>query len=534
VAEQYDGTSMTREAVARPARANGIWLRARRLPFELVCFPIVSAVYGLHFLVSGYDRFYYDSEQYWQLGGAFERNGHFSLLAYSYPWRGWSVPLLSYVLQVIGSPAGLSAVTTVKIFGALLAATVGVILIPRLARRLFPGAVVGPGRVLVLNALIFLYWRDHFDFPLSDFPALAVGIVGVLALLRATAIGYVIAGLCLGLATNIRPNYLLAAVAAVAVAALIPLRPWNWRRRSAAAALALVGVLLGSLPQMLINHQHYGSWSPSIQESRTVTLANLWLGMRAQKYETYVGPPTQYPQPGVSYLDPATIHVVQQEHISPVILSGHPAFPSYGKYVHVVFDHPVQVVASYARHIFNGLDVRYPTPYIRDLRNTSIFISLVQYTLIFMAIARLVIPDARRALGRIHAAGLAVIPAACLLAIPIMAEPRYYLPLDLPIYLLVCFAPGTRAMLFGGSVARRISLAVSYVPFVLVCLALSTATQAELEHPVQALGPRAGIVVAKQSRPLKYDVLRSLEGGRVRLAASRSDSVFGPLKAPSR
>ena len=47
------------------------------------------------------------------------------------------------------------------------------------------------------------------------------------------------------------------------------------------------------------------------------------------------------------------------------------------------------MTASYARHLFNGLDVKYPTPYIRDLDNTSTALSLLQYTLLFLALARL-------------------------------------------------------------------------------------------------------------------------------------------------
>ena len=66
----------------------------------------------------------------------------------------------------------LGDVTVVKIFGALLAATLGVVVLPRLARALFPNAALSWDRILALNALLFLYWRDHFDFPLADFPAL--------------------------------------------------------------------------------------------------------------------------------------------------------------------------------------------------------------------------------------------------------------------------------------------------------------------------------------------------------------------------
>jgi hypothetical protein len=465
------------------------WLQARRIRFEVVCFPLVALVYGLHFLLSGYNRFYYDATEYWQLGERFQHNGHFSLLSYDYPWRGYSVPLLNHTLQVLASAAGLGAVTIVRICGALLAATLGVIVIPRFARELFPAASIGPGRVLALNALIFLYWRDHFDFSLSDFPSLLVVLVGLLGLLRGTAPGYLVAGLGFGLAANIRPGYLFAAVAAVAVAALFPRRPWSWHRRGVAAALVLAGALVASLPQMMINHHQRGTWSPFIPKAGEITLLQLWDGMHAQKYETYIGPPAGYAEPGVFYLDPAMRHVLEQEHISPVTRSGgYVEFPSHGDYVRLVLDHPAEMAAGYVRRLFNGLDVQYPTPYVRDLGDRSTVLSLLQYTLMFIAIARLLLPDARRALGRIRWAGIVLLLIPCVTAITGAVEPRFLLPLQVVVYMLVCFGPATRASLLGGSVGRRVGLAVSYAAFVLVCLTLSSATLGQLQHPGPTLG----------------------------------------------
>jgi hypothetical protein len=492
MAEESHRSSVTEEsalAASPGAREDGLWPLARRFRLELICFPLVAGIYGLHFALSGYDRFYYDSAEFWRIAGTFKHDGHFSLLAYSYPWRGYSMPLFYHGLQVVGSGLGLGGVTTVKVFGVLFAATLGVVVIPRLAHVLFPAATVGPGNLLAFNGIVFLFWRDYFDFPLSDFPALLVGAVGVIALLRRSAVGYVVAGLSFGLATNIRPNYLPAAIAAAAVAALLPLRSSARAGRTVAVSLLLAGALVPTLPQMLMNHRHNGSWSPSVEKAHELTLISLYLGLHAQKYETYVGSPANYPQPSVSYLDPSTTHVMEQEHLSPVTFpDARIGFPSVGRYIRLVFNYPVEIAASYVRHVFNGLDVRYPTPYIRNLENTSIFLSLFQYTLIFMALARLLIPDARRALGSVRWLGLIIPPCACLTMIWIQAEPRYWLPVQLPIYLLVCFGPGTRVALLGGSVARRAGLAVAYVVFVLGCLTLSSATQAQLEFPGPTLG----------------------------------------------
>jgi hypothetical protein len=476
-----------------------MWARAEPIHLELVCFPLVAAIYAAHLFVSGYDRFYYDASLYWQLGHSFESNGHFSLLAYGgATYHGYSIPLLNHVLQVIASTAGIGSVTIVKLFGALSAAVLGVIVIPRLARRLFPNASIGVGRVLALNAIIFLFWRDYFDFPLSDFPALLVASIGLLGLRRSTVPGYVIAGLGFGLAANMRPAYQPALIACVVVAGLLPLRSWNWQRRGAAASLVVAGAFIAFLPQMLINHHQRGTWSPSLPGGRVIAMQQLSDGMIAQKYETYVGPSTRYPQPEVFYFDPATTHVLQQEHIATnaIVFGQYAAITSYSQYAGIVLRHPVEILASYVRHIFNGLDVRYPTPYVRNLEDTSIALSLLQYTLMFLAIVRLLVPHARRALGRSSWAGILVLLSACITALPTEAESRFFLPLQLFIYMLVCFGPATQASLFSRTTGRRLALVLSYAAFLLICLTLSSATLAQRQHP----GPTLGLG-ANEKRP---------------------------------
>ncbi len=454
---------------------------------EPACFALVTLVYLVHLFASGYDTFYYDANEYWQAGKLFNDGGGFSLLSYDYEWRGYSIPLLNHILDSIGGALGMGDVTIVKVFGSLLAATLGVVVLPRLAKALFPNAALGWERVLALNALLFLYWRDHFDFPLADFPALLTASVGVIALLRRTTWGYAGAGVALGLAANMRGNYWFALLAAIAVSALIPLRAWNWRTRSTAVGLVLAGALIASMPQMLMNHRHHDTWSPSIPIAKEVNLIAIWLGLQAQKYETFVGPATEYPQPRVVYLDPATRKLLEEEEITPVIRLNRPTFPNSERYIELALEHPITMTASYARHLFNGLDVKYPTPYIRDLDNTWLVLSLLQYTLLFLALARLVVPRARRALGGVRWSGMAVLASAMLGVIAAQPEPRYYLPLTALVYLLVCFGPATRQTLLGGSKSLRVALAVSYAAFLLLCLTLSSATQDEIEFP-QAVG----------------------------------------------
>lgn len=473
-------------AAARPSAEHG--LRARvadrleRVPREPACLALVFAAYATYLLTFGYGRFYWDSEEYWRLGNQFGRTGHFTVASYSNPYRGYSLPLANYALKTFASNLGIGSVTIVELTGAALAALLGVSILPRLARTLFCRADLGLGRMLGLNVVLFLFWRDHFNFPLTDFPSVALAGLGLLALYRRSLAGFYAAGMCFGLATNMRPSYFPALLAVVVVAGLRPDRG-EWRRRTLAAGLVLVGALIVSLPQIGINHRHDDGWSPFVRDARALALYNWSAGLVAQRYETYIGPRANYPRTRVFYIDPIAIDVRNGAHIR--------AVSSYGQYAKLVLEHPLSMAASYGLHGFNGVDVWYPTPYIRDLRDRSAALALVNYTLLFLALARLLIPEARRRLGRIRWSGLLILAVPALDSIPTAVEPRYFLSLTIAAYLLVCFGPDLRASYVPKVGARRAGLLCAFGLFVLVCVALSHATRSQREYPISA-APRSG------------------------------------------
>jgi hypothetical protein len=444
--------------------------RIRRAAPELACFLLVTSVYLAHFVRAGYDRFYHDSAEYWELRTSF--GDGFSLLAYDDPFRGYTLPLLNRALGWIADVSGASDVTTVEAVGGLLAATLGVIVLPRLARVLFSEAVVTWPRVLVLNALVFAFWRDHFAFPLSDFPAVLAACVGLIALFRSSTAGYLVAGLAFGVAANMRPAWAAATLIVLVAAALPVLRGAARRRGATAAVLVATGLVIVAAPQVAMNVRHHDTWSPAPARSRDISMVQLNGGLVAQRYETYIGPQDRYPRTKVFYRDPVASMLANDE------------VESYGEYLRLVATNPHRLAGSYVLHTFNGLHVLYPTPYVRDLRDTSWALSVAQYSIVFLAVLTLVLPDARRALGRVRWLGLVVLAVPSLTAIPGAMEPRFFLPVHLLAYSLVCFGGGLRSALAGGGARRGVAVGAAYGAFLALWLVLAEATQAQIEFPL--------------------------------------------------
>ncbi len=428
-------------------------------------FALVFVVFASYLRVFADSRFYFDSANYWALGGTFGRAGHFSLLDFDSTIRGYALPLYERLLSAIASPLGMGSSTIVQLAGALQIAFLGIVLIPALVRADWPTANVSPITILALNAILFIFWRDHLAFPLSDFPAVTLGVGALLAVSRRSPAGYAIAGVLVGLAWNVRQAYL---VMIIVVLILVLVRAGVRRtplRAGAAAGLLLVGVLFASLPQILINHRHADSWSPTVRQTRLIAMINLTQGMKAQRYETYVG--TEKRSPSVLYLDPSTEQILRSEHIR--------AFTSYTRYLGLAVDYPTGMVVAWTRRIFNGLDIRYATPYVHGLSHSEWF-SLLNYTILFAAAVRLLAPAFRRRLGAVCWADGLALCSATVTAVPLAAESRYYLPVYLVLYSIVVFAPGTRQALTDLGRPAKITLGVLYPVFLFLCVALSTTT----------------------------------------------------------
>jgi hypothetical protein len=265
------------------------------------------------------------------------------------------------------------------------------------------------------------------------------------------------------------------ALAALVVAALLPAAPGGRRARARSAALVLVPLALVTLPQVAVNHLHHGGWSPTPAESRESSLTVLTQGLEIQKHETYVGPPDVYPQGVVHYYDPMTRDVLDDDDLP---------LRSYRHYVDVLLEHPFEMGTSYARHVFNGLDVRYATPYIRNLEHRPLILPIFAFTLLFVAATQLASSEARRRLGGVRWLGVAILVASILIAIPSPTTPRYFLGVHLLAYLIVCFSPALAAPLLRGGVVRTAGIALAYAGVLVVALTLSADTLRHTEFPL--------------------------------------------------
>ena len=346
------------------------------------------------------------------------------------------------------------------------------------------GRPLAAGRWLVLVALGFIFWRDYFNFTLSDMPALTLLLLGLAALGRPGWAWAGVGGLLLAAAINVRPIY----VASVPGAFWLLFGCRIVGSSGLRAASLVVGVALVLLPQWLINQRHF-HWATPLVLARLpggtpLFLKQLAWGTGFQRYESSLIP--EIPR-SLVFADPGGQRA----------LSGEPgrSFSSYGQYLGFVWRQPGATAGRYLRHLFNGLDIHFPTPYPRRLHPPGqAALRLLNYGL--LGLGTWLVGAAwwrfrhRKAGSDGHSAQappvLVALLLPCLLVLPTLMECRFLLPLHLLLLTTVaaCWRP---LVVWRGLKLRSTGLALLVLlGWVWGCWQLSEATARQLRPPREA------------------------------------------------
>ena len=401
----------------------------------------VFAAFGVAFLAAlvvglaqGVRPFYADSEGYWRLSSSFSVGGHFSLFDFASPQRGYLLPLVIYMLRLLsdGTFAGESAAVTV--FIVLVFALISAVLAPRLAELTWPEQSWGLLRRLALTSLMLIFWSGDLNYPLTDFPGLATSLLALVAVAQSETPGWMLlGGMAAGATLDLRPAYEPLLPMLVIVVAL------NWfdqrgtqhastARRALCAGMLIVGFAFVSLPQSLSAHRFFNTWSPVPGASTSLPGEILTQGMSLQRQDSFerpIGTPN-----GIFYKDASGNRLLNEQ-------PGHTIMDS-SQYIGLIVSHPTVMIPLLIRHIINGLDDRYSTIYVEHLASGGyLWLRISGFLLVFLALMRLLWPEARRKLGPTRWRYPAALASCVAPSITSSMETRYMLPVVILTYALV-------------------------------------------------------------------------------------------------
>lgn len=418
----------------------------------------------------------YDSEIYWHLADSFNSSGGFSFLNFSVQLRGYLFPALLFLVKWLAGVFGLDARLGFVICSALFFALFTMIILPWFF-KIFLGWTPGLWQRFIPALLFFYFWRGYFIYPLTDFPALVFFMIGAAMLLRifenqAGNPWSILVGAFFAAAVNIRPVYQIAVIFTAILFLLAGRRLGIWKL-ILCFLLFLFGFGLILVPQSLINQKYFDSSSPFVLAKYDADVSlyvnQLFMGLKYQKAFANVG--ETYPNDVVSYREPVF-------EILPRESTRQRSLPAYAG---IVRQHPLDMAVLYFRHLFNGIDIFFPTPYVSDPRETLVGFSFLNYLVWFLVLYRVFRSRFER-LSLMQFWGFVCVISPALVAIPTEVEVRFFLPMFVCVYGTAGYGIDYGSMFASLKNNRVQFLRVILLGFLwlMVCFTLSLGTRAQL------------------------------------------------------
>ena len=390
-------------------------------------------------------------------------------------YRGFVVFVLCAGIYKVSTLLAVDDIATFRVFSALLFAALTTISLPFLFSRLL-GRQISVLRTIIFAGAVFYFFRGYFLYPSIDYFALfflVLALNRVLAPGQRPGVSFGLAGLLMAAAILSRSNYVVCLPFLVAL---------GWMQARAGAvkprqfAFGMAWFAAALLVMFVANHGYveYRSQAagPVKTDGMRVLNAQLTTGLKLQKIEWSIDPSYEGM---VTFVEPTGRAVLKEEGIH--------GWLTAPRYLELVAARPVDFAGIYARHLFNGLDISYPSIYVDDVRRSRLLFSLFNYTLIFLGLlvaAKVLFGPRRSAQGTV---GLACVVVPSLFCIPFPVEPRFFLAVVVALHGCAVFGSGLSLSELRSAAGKRdvFFKVMLYAAFLAACFAVSARTFAQIE-----------------------------------------------------
>lgn len=341
------------------------WIELLAVFFLLMGFPI---------LAGGYDKYYYDGVYYFYTGDSVFANG-FDLLAFPETFRGYLLPVTISFLKLLFTPfLGANSWVSYSVFSSLLTAVFITVILPYLFEikssiRLFIGEIV-------TTCLVLFFWGDFLQYPLADLPAMvymgiAVALLKYICKKEISGVRGILLGLAIGAffyaSYSAKVTYRFGAVIA-----LIWLFVF-YRKKSILKVLIpgmLIGAFVMAVPQMLINAQYTGQYTPKVLTEmlfgygNSLEITQLYTGLSSIRLESYVGDHAYWLADNIVFRD-----VVGEYIVNTYTVQNNITVSDIGilDFIKIFFQYPMDMIGIYTRRLVSLMTPLYRNIYVHDL-----------------------------------------------------------------------------------------------------------------------------------------------------------------------
>jgi hypothetical protein len=288
--------------------------------------------------------FRWDSAEYANLSKQFGEGVTFNFEQINLGIRGYFFPLLLNIIFRIPHAFGVPESVYYCFISSIIYGFVLVYAFPILLKRVYQYEVKN-SQILTFTFLLLLFYGGYLYSPLCDvFAGLSI-VIAVVVLFSKYKFDFLISGLLIAIAVNMRPSYMYLFYAfVVAVFMIVLMQKIKLFEKLFFITVFVIGFLIISFPQFIINKQNqYQSFFPNVKiqyHGKDIILLHLEAGIRSVKYETLI----LNDKPKVFYKTPHALEVLQPSQ----------EIGSIQEYVHVFKSNFLKVAGIYSLHFLFG------------------------------------------------------------------------------------------------------------------------------------------------------------------------------------
>lgn len=327
----------------------------------------------LFFVIKNVNEFYFDAQYYWDT--AREVFWGRNILRFPETFRGYFIPTAIYASRMVSLLLFKNEYILFWIIISLSLAILYVIILPYIFSNKvnsYKKAI----RSIFLVLIVMWLWGDFLAYPLSDYPTFFFLISGAVLwkysekiTMKVAYLGCgLLAGACFYASYNSRAASLYAILIWIIYSCLSSSRSIisNYKRSICFTVALVLGMLVLAIPQMMINHEYIGKYSPKVYTEqhnnygKNLQVGVVYGGVLYSARETYIGAEEDYPLNGVKFKDVVGSEILEIEGISKNDFG-------YLDLVKIFIKYPMDVISIYTRHLVSLLSMRYREVYIKNL-----------------------------------------------------------------------------------------------------------------------------------------------------------------------
>jgi len=395
-----------------------------------------------------------DAQEVWNLA----KNYYIEGRSPSYvEYRGAFTFVFYHALHFVCDIVGVDSIFGLQILNSIIFAILTVVLFP----YVFSIALrkkIGWLSTVVFAIIVFYFFRSYFLYPLTDFPSFTFLLAAIACIFWPKG-GHVKVFICL-LSAGILFSFSVMMRFSYVVAFPILLAMCYVTMKSngitIVRGITLLSVVISvSASLMMIN-------ASSEDGNHGLLTRQLHGGMKFQKVEWNAGD-SLYPGQ-MWFKERRGEEILRTEGM---LGGGHFSVLEYFK---LFLKYPMDMVTINLKHLLGGLDVIYHSVYIFDMHESRVIKSLLNYSLIFIAMVLIFLKwsdwwhDGKMMIFLVFALGI-----QSLSAIPFIGEVRFFMPLILTFFAMAVFDFSS-----GLTIVKTNRLYFSWIAFVLMYFVISS------------------------------------------------------------